>query len=231
MDSTDLPSSVRELRARGLSPREIARTLGVRRADVEPLIRADAQVAAPSEPAVVGCWVSPGWADGLRWKRGRDSKDEHRRGERGLPSLVSVLVAREHRHGTVAVCGYLVDPHCLGVKNVIGPRVLDAHRFDEFRLVFFRAYVEEPERVPLALAQELVLGAIDYARRLGFEPHRDFEACRGHLGAWSAPGTIEFGHKGKPFFIQGPQDDAAAILRTLERTVGRGNFDFVVREA
>jgi hypothetical protein len=75
-----------------------------------------------------------------------------------------------------------------------------------------------------------VLGAVDYARRLGFEPHADLKACRGHLGPWTGPSAIEFGYRGEPYFIEGPRDDADAILRTLERSVGRGNFKFVILE-
>ncbi len=79
--------------------------------------------------------------------------------------------------------------------------------------------------MPIELARELVLGAADYARRLGFEPHPDFGPCRAQLGAWNGPGAIEFG---KPVFSPGPNDDAAAIIRTLDGTVGRGNFHYVV---
>lgn len=232
MEATDLSTRVLDLRARGLSPREIARALDVRRADVEPLVRAHARTEATfAEPALVGCWANPGWSHGLRWDPSRDWHDARRGDEARLPGLVSVLVARERRHDRMSVCGYLVDAHCLGVKNALGPRVLAAHEVGEFRRMYFRAYDDEPQRVAIELARELVFGAVDYARRLGFEPHPDFEACRGHLGAWSGPGAMQFGAKGKPLFIQGPDDDAAAILRTLERSVGRGNFDYVVAGA
>jgi len=57
---------VQELRAAGLSPKHIARTLGVRPAIASRLVRAAAQAAAAQaaaagkQPALVGCWVSPG---------------------------------------------------------------------------------------------------------------------------------------------------------------------------
>jgi hypothetical protein len=34
---------------------------------------------------------------------------------------------------------------------------------------------------------------------------------------------------GQPFFVQGPHDNAAAILETLERSVGWDNFHFLAR--
>lgn len=231
MEPTDLASRVTDLRTRGLTPKEIARTLGVRRAEVDRLIRAHAVLARPGEAALCGCWVSPGWSTGLTWDGHADWRDDFRNDDgEHLPPLVNVLVVREHRYGKVSACGYLVDPHCLGVKDVIGPRVMERHELREFVGHFFRGYDEEPHAVAIDLAQNLVLGAVEYARRLGFEPHPDFAACRGQLGAWSGPGAIEFGYRGKPYFIQGPRDDTAAILRTLERSVGRGKFKYVTLE-
>jgi hypothetical protein len=43
------------------------------------------------------------------------------------------------------------------------------------------------------------------------------------------PSAITFGQDGRPCFVQGPHDNADAILRTLERSVGRGNFTFLVQ--
>jgi len=232
MGSTDLSSKVIDLRARGLTPKQIAKTLGVRRADVEPLVRAYAQSVSPAaELRLVGCWVSPAWSSGLRWEGHREWRDELADDEDDgdvLPQIASVLVARENRYGKVSACGYLVDSHCLGVKDAIGPRSMDRAELREFVRQFFRGYDEEPQAAPLELVQDLVLGAVDYARRLGFEPHPDFEACRGHLGSWVGPSAVEFGYRGEPYFIEGPHDDADRILRTLERSVGRGNFKFVI---
>ena len=52
-------------------------------------------------------------------------------------------------------------------------------------------------------------------------------ACAGHLGEWQGPSMIGFGYQGKPQFIQGPNDDAARIMKKLNRTAGRGGFDFI----
>jgi hypothetical protein len=59
-------------------------------------------------------------------------------------------------------------------------------------------------------------------------PHPDFTAAEGHLGGWTGPSTITFGKDGKPFYVSGPYDDPRPVVRTLERAVGRGNFDFLV---
>ena len=229
MERFDLTSKVIDLRLHGLTPKQIAKTLGMRRAEVEPILREHAQGIArtAATPAVVGCWASPGWSCGLRWEGHPDWHDDCPVHEEAIPRLASVLIAREHRYGRVSVCGYLVDSHCLGVKNAIGPRIIERVELSEFQHTYFSTYDEPPQTVPLDLAQDLVLGAVDYARRLGFAPRPDFEVCREHLGGWAGPSAIEFGYRGKPCFIPGPHDDAPAILSTLERAVGRGNFTYL----
>ncbi len=225
MDDTNLAAKVGELRARGLTPKQIAKTLGVRRADVEPLIRAHAQATSSAvEPAVVGCWVSPRWSHGLTWT-GHHEWHDIDFADDPMPGLISVLVAREHRYGKVSACGFLVDAQCLGVKNAVPPMVIDRLELGVLVQRYFGNYDEPPVSAPIELAQHVVLGALEYARRLGFDPHPDFEVCRGHLGTWSGSSAIEFGFHGKPLFVRGPHDDAQKVIRTLEQSVGPGQFE------
>ena len=60
--------------------------------------------------------------------------------------------------------GWLVDVYCLGVKDVVGPRVMGERRAADFRGSFFGAYQARPLEAPLGLAQHLVLGAVENAR-------------------------------------------------------------------
>jgi hypothetical protein len=42
---------------------------------------------------------------------------------------------------------------------------------------------------------------------------------------------LEFGKDGKPFYVSGPYDDQRKIdriLHTLERTAGKGNYEYVI---
>jgi len=229
VDSDELMERVRALRGRGLSPKEIARALGVPPAAVAPLVRtiATEDQAVAGEGEVVECWVSPGWSEGLTVK-GHPEWPDVDATDSGASGLVSVLLTRTGRRDRVRVCGWLVDAYCLGVKNVVGPRVMDERRVSELRSSFFGAYRARPLEAPAELAQHLVFGAIAYARSLGFEPARGFQATAGHLGPWTGPSEIGFGRDGKPLFVQGPRDNAARILRTLERSVGPGNFDYLV---
>src|SRR6266508_5003452 len=230
MDSQELLAQVRALRAKGRSPKQIARALGVPPATVARLVGASAGAdqAGASERKLLGCWVSPGWSQGLTVK-GHPEWPDVDAADAGAQGLVSVLVTRQERYGRVGVCGWLVDVWCLGVKDVVGPRVTDERRAAEFTRSYFAAYQAPPLQAPLELACHLVFGAVAYAQRLGFEPAPGFQATAGHLGPWAGPSAIGFGRHGKPFFVQGPHDNAAAILTTLERSVGRDNFHFVAR--
>ena len=226
----DLLARVRELRAAGRSPKDIARALGVRPSTVAPLVRAIAQEAAADEPepAVTGCWVSPGWSAGLTVD-GHEEWPEFRAADHAGSGLVGVVVARRHRPRRVSVCGYLVDVYCLGAKNALGPEVMNDRDLPAFLRTFFSTFgnATAPIETPLDLARHLVWGAVDYARELGFPPHPDFEPASGHLGPWQEASDITFGRDGVPFYVQGPYDDPAAIMRTLTRSVGDSNFHFV----
>jgi hypothetical protein len=219
---------VRLLREQGLTPKLIARALGIRPAEADHLVRAAAigAEAESPEPALAGCWISPSWSAGLTvgdhpgWPLHEDPAS-------GSDGLAAVLVARRDRRGQVSVCGYLADVYCLGVKNALGPEIMNDNRLRRFVRDFFSSYGGHPLEAPIELAREVVFGSVEYARGLGFDPHPDFAAAAGHLGSWTGPSTITFGKDGKPLYISGPYDDPHPVIRTLERAVGRGNFDFV----
>ena len=139
-----------------------------------------------------------------------------------------MLVAREHRYGRVSVCGYLVDTWCLGAKDTLGPRVMNLSELPGFVKTYFGAFEGDALAAPIELAQHLVLGAVAYARSLGFQPEEGFAATAGHLGSLDGPSAITFGKEGKPYYIEGPYDNSVRNMRTLERSVGKDNFTFMV---
>lgn len=227
MDDQERLERVRALRADGCTPKQVASAMGVRSAEAARLVRqvAREQASQVPEPPVVGCWVSPGWREGLDAPADWPDVDVPPGIGHGI---VSVLVAREHRRGKVSVTGYLVDVYCLGVKNVVGPEVMDDSDLRGYVRMYFLVYQAPALAVPIEMARELVWGAVAYARGLGFEPHAHFEQIAGHLGAWGPTGAVGFGRGGKPYFVQGPSDNSSRILRTLERSVGAGNFHYLV---
>ena len=62
---SELAERVTKLRHKGLTPKEIARALGLKPADVMPMIRAIGAQAPRREAPVAGCWVTEHWADKL----------------------------------------------------------------------------------------------------------------------------------------------------------------------
>lgn len=137
--SSELAERVAELRQNGRTPKEIARALGLRPADVTPLIRAIGAQAPKREAPVAGCWVTGHWSDRLSVTGHDDwpglSAAESESGESGL---VGVLVARD-TGSTVVACGFLVDVFCLGVKDTNGPKTMGRRKLPEFTRTFFSA--------------------------------------------------------------------------------------------
>lgn len=227
----ELAERVAELRQKGRTPKEIARALGVKPADVMPVIRAIGAQAPRREAPVAGCWVTDHWADRLGVRGHTDwpgmPPPESETGESGL---VGVLVARD-TGSTVLACGFLVDVFCLGVKDTNGPKTMNRRKLPDFVRVFFSAWSHRPPvPAPLELARHIVFGAVDYARGLGFEPHPDFARGAGLLGDWQEGSSdVTFGQNGKPFYINGPRDNTYGIMAKLRKTVGDGNFDYLVQ--
>jgi hypothetical protein len=235
MSSDDLKTRAQALRAGGSTPKQIARALGIPRSQAVSLLHSSPssrpqrppRTAIPGE-RLIGCWISRQWSNGLIiTDQPADWIDDT-----DLPPLAmgaglsSICVAREHNDTEAAVCGYLVDTYCQGVKNAVPPSIVDRRDLPAFVTDFFAAYDTGPLAAPISLAQDLVLGAVDYAAALGFDPHRDFYLAKPHLGTWQPPGRIQFGLHGRPYFQQGPYDNPSRIIRTLDRTVGPGNYGF-----
>lgn len=226
----ELVTRVAQLREQGRTPKEIARALGLKPADVTPLIRAVGAASGKREAPLAGCWVTDHWADKLIVKGHPEwpgmSAPEAVHGESGL---VGVLVARD-TGSTVAACGFLVDVWCLGVKNTNGPKTMDRRKLPEFARDFFSAWTARPPvPAPLELARHVVFGAVDYARGMGFAPHPDFGKGAGCLGDWEeGTSDVTFGRDGKPMYINGPRDDTYGTMAKLRKTVGDGNFDYLI---
>ena len=220
----ELLDEVRRRRAAGASPKDIARSLGVRPARVEPLVRRlAAEAPAPARDELVGCWISPGWSRDLL-VRSREGWDDIDLGAAGPGGVALVLVARAGRRDDVRVCGYLVDTFCLGVKNALGPRRMRRRELPGFVRIYFEAFPAPALPAPLELAQHVVHGAVAFAAGLGLDPHPDFEPVREQLGELTEPCAITFGQQGRPLYVAGPYDDSIAIMRAIKAAVGSDGF-------
>jgi hypothetical protein len=200
--------------------------LGVRPAVIAPLVRhvaAEQGRGRAGAAELAGCWVSPGWSCELQVTL-RDGWEDVDLGDGGPAGIALALVARAEQGDRVTVCGYLVDTFCLGVKDVIGPERMRERDLPCFARTYFRVFPAPALRAPIELAQHLVLGAVEFASGLGFAPHPDFEAARGHLGELDEPCAITFGREGRPLYVQGQYDDPIAIMETLRATIGTDGF-------
>lgn len=152
--------------------------------------------------------------------------------EHGLPTVV---IARKHTNGNITACTYMVDLKCLGVKDT---SYLFNVSMTEYR--DFIDYINENielMKVDYALAHNIVLAGVEYADELGFRPFKDYESVTKFMLEEDTDEIelieIECGRNGKPFYMKGPNEDMAKanrIIAQLEKTVGFGNFDYVLSE-
>jgi hypothetical protein len=82
------------------------------------------------------------------------------------------------------------------------------------------------QRCEPQVALSAIYHAIEYARTLGFSPHKDFEESL--LG----PRPTELldtpmSTPPRPIYWSGPDDDVTGILQQLTSAVGEGNYQFV----
>jgi hypothetical protein len=92
----------------------------------------------------------------------------------------------------------------------------------------------EVEMIDYVLVHNIILSAVEFAEEYGFKPYKDFTSVTEFMLEEDTEDIelieIECGRNGKPFYMQGPYDDEAKankIIKQLESTAGRGNFDFV----
>ena len=144
--------------------------------------------------------------------------------------LANILIARAQPENRIAFGMFLVDVQCLGVKNCFADADVGMPTFrDEVRAGYIKS--NDAVKCPAILAHQVIYGALDYAASLGFKPHKDFALAQHILDERSsiAPNPdLEFGRDGKPFFAAGPSDNVNKILAHLEKTVGEGNFHYLI---
>ena len=143
-----------------------------------------------------------------------------------------VLFSRLFPDGRVAFAMFLVDRYCLGVKNIsceIGMRT----DYERNIVKQMNSKFEVVELTP-ATARKFIEGAVAYAADLGFAPHADYakvKAIFGDIDPADSSETLEYGDKGKPFFIAGPNEGPARcrqILSILNHRCGEGGYHFLI---
>jgi hypothetical protein len=143
----------------------------------------------------------------------------------------NILVSRWLPNGDLVTSAFLLDVHCLGVKNAFFKVCSTA----DYRTLVSGVSRHGPlQAIDPACARKLVEGAEAYARDLGFGPHPDYfpsAVIFGDIDKSECATAYEFGKDGQPFYVAGPYDTPAKskrIVETLTRRCGAGNFHYMV---
>lgn len=210
------------LRDRHLTPKQIARKLGLKASEVSNFLQSRAEQTALDRAEkgelfpVAQCLVDVNCAKALLHNETSEAS-----------GLGLVVVARSKGYNRLVAASFLVDYWCLGVKDVMPPRNCNDSQYTNFVQHCYLPFPEGFEEISIGQAQALVWGAIAYAKKLGFEPHRDFEQSKAHLGESTSEINLKFGCEGKPCYVAGPHDNTTKIINTLKNSVGEGNFDYL----
>jgi len=148
--------------------------------------------------------------------------------------LALVVLSRQVRDDRLVVATYLVDLYCLGLKDTM---FFPNKTIPEYKAMLRKVFRSEtpPVKCSPKLARILVYGAIEYAARFGFQPHKDFRITQYALEPDDSPAIpidVTFGHNGRPLFIAGPNDNVRKVVRQLETATGGcagETFDILVR--
>ena len=142
-----------------------------------------------------------------------------------------ILISRQLSSGMVAFGCFLVDTYCLGVKNAFMNIVPHARYADLYGRIIRQ---DETVEMQPECARKLIEGAVEYADKLGFSPHPDYQTAKlifGNIDVEACHEEFTFGKDGKPFFVAGPYDSPAhceQIIRTLHDRCGLGRYHFVM---
>ncbi|MCA9184581.1 MAG: hypothetical protein R3E01_31955 [Pirellulaceae bacterium] len=132
--------------------------------------------------------------------------------------MTQALISRRLHGGDVAFAIFLLDTYCLGVKDVT-VHILPRSEYDRTVVAHLaREFAPQPMS-PNAL-RKLVEGAVEYARKLGFSPHRDYRKAApifGDLDATSCGEEFEYGKDGRPLYISGPNESSAKMREIISR--------------
>lgn len=143
--------------------------------------------------------------------------------------IAQILFSRGQPNNKLIVGVFLVDIYCLGLKNTFCNADISLEDY-ESRLKSKISQGSSLITCHPCLANRIIYGAIEYAKRLGFEPQRDFALSRSVLNEPSDADLtfeVEFGKDGKPLYISGPDDNVDYVMKKLMKNVGEGNFNFI----
>lgn len=140
--------------------------------------------------------------------------------------MAHIIFARNRPDNRIAIGAFVVDLGCLGVKSAFANPDISLAQYEQMLSGSHTAMVNfDP-----ACAIKMILGAIEYAKRLDFKPDPDYYYAReifGDIDPESCEETFEYGREGKPFYFAGPYDSVNRIMNQLTRKLGPDGFHYV----
>ena len=146
----------------------------------------------------------------------------------------NMLLTRRLPNGSIAVSAFVVDVQCLGVKNALFHVMSKSEYEGKFKSGMLEANEGNIEKIHPACAKKIIMGAVNYAKNLGFLPHSDYRKASGifaGIESKACPEKYEYGKDGKPFYMRGPNESvpqAKKIVEKLAKKCGEGNFEYAV---
>ena|GEM_PF-311992 len=141
--------------------------------------------------------------------------------------LARIVVIRQMDEDHFIFGMYLVDTYCLGVKSASYDVGVTEKQLQDL----ISNYSDDPEEYCLGCVQQIVDGAIEYAKKLGFSPYPEFDLARHVLGEKKDCEARDFyfgGPQGKPLYVAGPHDDKQAIIDQLTKLLEKDGFDYMI---
>ena len=115
----ELAQDIANLRGLNLTPKQIARKLGLRVSDVSVVVRAQAEAHATAHgktatlDPLLEFWVNGGAVD--HFFDNQAPSDESQ-------GMAIATLTRKASYNRMVICTYLLDYWCLGLKDTMGPR-------------------------------------------------------------------------------------------------------------
>jgi hypothetical protein len=134
----------------------------------------------------------------------------------------SLAIARQESEDALVFAVFLVDVHCLGVKNAFW-RAGTPGEFN--KLVDQMEETQTMRAITPACLVKIIQGAVAYAQSFGFSPHPDYRHAAMLLDGMDAADCQQefaFGRDGKPFYVQGPNESHAQAEAIMQRVQAAG---------
>jgi hypothetical protein len=141
-----------------------------------------------------------------------------------------LVLARRLPDGMLATASFLVDRHCLGVKDAYWG-IMSEGDFDVIKRKL-REVSPLQSATPAQFAK-LIYGAVDFAQSFGIAPHTGYRHAKlllAGIDSFQCTDTFEYGMNGKPYYISGPYDSPEKIKVIMHKVRLAGGHWTVITE-